>query len=231
MRGVGDPRGPPEHRPDPRLELAGLERLEHVVVGAGVERLHHALVVVPRGGHDDRHRRDRAQHPQQLAAVEVGQAQVEDDEVRTFLHRLLQPGQRGAGRADRVAALAQRADQRRADALVVLHDQELGHVATLTLPRARSGGTGVALTRPWGGLNPFGRMLPAMKRTLALGAAWTGSAVAAVGLGFLAVSLVGASASPGTVPVGLGRDVVLGGDGRPRPRPPRRRRPRRRRSR
>jgi hypothetical protein len=37
-----------------------------------------------------------------------------------------------------------------------------------------------------------------MKRTLALGAAWIISAVAAVGLGFLAVSLVGASASPGT---------------------------------
>jgi hypothetical protein len=47
-------------------------------------------------------------------------------------------------------------------------------------------------------------MLPAMNRTLALGAAWTGSAVAAVGLGFLAVSLVGASASPGTVPVAAG---------------------------
>lgn len=36
-----------------------------------------------------------------------------------------------------------------------------------------------------------------MKRTIALGAAWTASAAAAVGLGFLAVSLVDASASPG----------------------------------
>src|SRR3954453_5499346 len=35
-----------------------------------------------------------------------------------------------------------------------------------------------------------------MKRTIALGAAWTASAAAAVGLGFLAVSLVDASASP-----------------------------------
>ncbi|SFE73769.1 hypothetical protein [Blastococcus tunisiensis] len=39
-----------------------------------------------------------------------------------------------------------------------------------------------------------------MKRTIALGAAWTASAAAAVGLGFLAVSLVDASASPGTTP-------------------------------
>jgi len=41
-----------------------------------------------------------------------------------------------------------------------------------------------------------------MRRTIALGAAWTASAAAAVGLGFLAVSLVDASASPGTRPVG-----------------------------
>lgn len=40
-----------------------------------------------------------------------------------------------------------------------------------------------------------------MKRTIALGAAWTASAAAAVGLGFLAVSLVDASASPGAQPV------------------------------
>ena len=40
-----------------------------------------------------------------------------------------------------------------------------------------------------------------MQRTLALGALWTASAAAAVGLGFLAVSLVDASASPGTSPV------------------------------
>jgi len=40
-----------------------------------------------------------------------------------------------------------------------------------------------------------------MKRTIALGAAWTASAAAAVGLGFLAVSLVDASAAPGTQPV------------------------------
>jgi hypothetical protein len=39
-----------------------------------------------------------------------------------------------------------------------------------------------------------------MNRSVALGAAWSASALAAVGLGFLAVSLVDASASPGTSP-------------------------------
>jgi hypothetical protein len=40
-----------------------------------------------------------------------------------------------------------------------------------------------------------------MNRSVALGAAWSASAVAAVGLGFLAVSLVDASATPSTSPV------------------------------
>ncbi|MGY1722540.1 hypothetical protein [Blastococcus sp. SYSU DS0533] len=40
-----------------------------------------------------------------------------------------------------------------------------------------------------------------MRRPVLLGAAWTASAAAAIGLGFLAVSLVDASASPGTSPV------------------------------
>src|SRR3954471_6775631 len=42
-----------------------------------------------------------------------------------------------------------------------------------------------------------------MNRTLLLGAAWTASAGAAVGLGFLAVSLVDASASPAVQPVAV----------------------------
>jgi hypothetical protein len=40
-----------------------------------------------------------------------------------------------------------------------------------------------------------------MKRTLLLGTAWTASAASAVGLGFLAVSLVDASATRGTIPL------------------------------
>jgi hypothetical protein len=57
------------------------------------------------------------------------------------------------------------------------------------------------LSVPWGGLNRRGRKLPAMNKPLLLGAAWAASAGAAVGLGFLAVSLVDASASPVVQPV------------------------------
>jgi hypothetical protein len=57
------------------------------------------------------------------------------------------------------------------------------------------------LTLPWDGLNRADRIVFAMKRTLILGTAWTASAAAAVGLGFLAVSLVDASTSLDTRPV------------------------------
>jgi hypothetical protein len=50
-----------------------------------------------------------------------------------------------------------------------------------------------------------------MKRTLTLGAAWTASAAAAIGLGFLAVSLVDASASPGSVPAGSSAELTSTG--------------------
>src|SRR3954447_10889591 len=57
---------------------------------------------------------------------------------------------------------------------------------------------GPVLTQTWGGHERRGGRVTGMKRTLTLGAVWTASAAAAVGLGFLAVSLVDASASPAT---------------------------------
>jgi hypothetical protein len=50
-----------------------------------------------------------------------------------------------------------------------------------------------------------------MKRTLTLGAAWTASAAAAIGLGFLAVSLVDASASPGSLPAAASGGLASSG--------------------
>ena len=145
-RGVGGAGRATEHGPDARLELSGLERLEHVVVGAGVERLHHALVVVAGGGDDDRHRGHRTEHAQQLPTVEVGQPEVEDHQVGALVDREPEPLEGGAGRADGVAAVAQGADQRRADAFVVLDDQEVGHGATLTAPSAPAKEPSRALT-------------------------------------------------------------------------------------
>lgn len=59
-----------------------------------------------------------------------------------------------------------------------------------------------------------------MTRTLALGAVWIGSAAAAVGLGFLAVSLVDASASPGTTGVAATATPTTPGETSPPPAAP-----------
>nr|BFE73853.1 hypothetical protein GCM10020092_071540 [Actinoplanes digitatis] len=84
-----------QHRPDPGVQLRGRERLDHVVVGARVQHPDDLLLVVPRGRHDHRHRAHRPQHPQQLAAVEVGQAEVEHDQIGALGQGGLQPGHRG----------------------------------------------------------------------------------------------------------------------------------------
>jgi hypothetical protein len=56
-----------------------------------------------------------------------------------------------------------------------------------------------------------------MKRTLVLGSVWTASAAAAVGLGFLAISLVDAEASPATVPLAASSTSAAPSDDAPRP--------------
>jgi hypothetical protein len=63
------------------------------------------------------------------------------------------------------------------------------------------------LTLAWDGHDRGDAKVCDMKRTLSLGAAWTASAAAAIGLGFLAVSLVDASASPGSQPAAVPDDL------------------------
>jgi hypothetical protein len=71
-RGVGD-------RADERVAL---DRLDQVVVGAGPHRRHHRVDLIVGGEHDDRQVAVAlVQLADQLAAVDVGQAQVEAQDV------------------------------------------------------------------------------------------------------------------------------------------------------
>src|SRR3954453_4325335 len=115
-----------QQRAQAREQLLALERLDEVVVGAGVEALDARLDRVARGEHEDRHIVGRAQAPRDLDAVDLRQAEIEDHEV----------GMVGGGLVERclpvardphvVAVQAQRALQDLGDLVVVLDDEHAG---------------------------------------------------------------------------------------------------------
>ncbi len=83
---------------DPGQQLFGTERLGDVVVGAEVERLHLVGLVAARREHDDRHLRGPPDAPADLGAFEIGQAEVEHDEIGRMIGG--QPQRLGAGAGD-----------------------------------------------------------------------------------------------------------------------------------
>ena len=107
-------------------QLLALERLDEVVVGADVQALDAAVERVARGEHEDRHVAVGAQAPGDLDAVELGQAEVEDDHVGHERDGLVERGLAVAGEAHLVALHAQRALQGQGDVLVVLDDEHPG---------------------------------------------------------------------------------------------------------
>ena len=62
-------------------QFVDVERFGDVVVGAGVEGVDLVVAVGPAGEHDDGYRGPGAQGPDDVDAVDVGQSEVEDDEV------------------------------------------------------------------------------------------------------------------------------------------------------
>ena len=136
-----------QDRADPRVELRGAEGLDDVVVGTRVEHRDDLGLVVAGRGDDDRDPADAAEHPQYGCAVDVGEPEVEHDDVRAVPDGVLQPGQPGRGGGDGVPALGQPAHERGADRRVVLDDQDLGHPADDRAPGPRVIGLSVPLGR------------------------------------------------------------------------------------
>ena len=93
--------GPAQDRPDPGGDLVDPERLDHVVVGAGVEGADDRLVVVLGGHHDHGYLGDRADHREQLQPVDVRQSEVEQHHVRLASTNELEDGQAGGRRTRR----------------------------------------------------------------------------------------------------------------------------------
>ena len=74
--------GAAQHRPDPQGQLAGAEWLGDVIVGTGLEADHPIGLLAQRGQHHDGDGPLRAQSPAHFQAVDAGQHQVQDDQVR-----------------------------------------------------------------------------------------------------------------------------------------------------
>jgi hypothetical protein len=116
--------GPAQQRAHPGHQLAGAVGLGEVVVGAEVEAEQQIVLGRAGGQHDDRDRRVDPQHPAHVEPVDLGQHEVEDDQVGDLAAGVLQGAAAVVDHRHGVAlALEVHADQLRL-LHVVLDDQD-----------------------------------------------------------------------------------------------------------
>ena len=113
---------------EPCLQLGHSEGLGDEVIGTAVERLDLAVLVAVGGKDDDRDMGELPNPSTDLNAVEIGQAQVEDDEIRTEQCHLADGVGSRVRRRDLVAASRQPDPQRLDQRRVVVDHQNLRHV-------------------------------------------------------------------------------------------------------
>ena len=117
-------RGATEDRADARNELARIERLRQVVVGADLESDDLVDVLVARGQHQDRHVGVLADALADLDPVDVGKHQVEHDQRRILGRGQCERLRAVRGRLDDVARVLQVERNERGDRALVLDDQD-----------------------------------------------------------------------------------------------------------
>src|SRR5688572_2464890 len=141
-----------------RLQLAQVERLHQVVVGADVERADAVLDLAPRGHHQDRRRVLRPAHRlQEIEAGAVWQVDVEDHQVVVLDSDSIARGPAPGHAVDRMAAAREVGDDRFGDVFGVFDQQNAQRPWVLPSPkpqlshRARRGDsfTTTSGTRVW----------------------------------------------------------------------------------
>ena len=122
--------GPAQQRAQPRRELLHGERLEQVVVGAAIEAGDAVVDAVARRQDHDRYvARGVAQVRNDVEAVAVGKAEVEDDRVVGDALRRREPVLAGCERVDSESEARETVNDRLRQALVIL-DQKNAHRVT-----------------------------------------------------------------------------------------------------
>ena len=116
-----------QKRSDAGFELGAGIGLDDVLVGTRVEEADNVGLVVAGRGHDDRHVRDRTDHPHQVLAVDIGQTEVEYDQIRSVVDDRLQARHRHRLRSHHMTGRRQCPDREVADLVVVLDHQDGCH--------------------------------------------------------------------------------------------------------
>ena len=125
--------GVPDQGAQPGQQLHQLERLDEVVIGAGVERAHPVADGVARREDQDGRLAPAAQPGEDLPAVQPRQHQVEDDRVVVPARRLKQPVFAVGGLVDSVTVFPQR-PRKHGEQFRLVFDQQDPHRP----PRPRS---------------------------------------------------------------------------------------------
>ena len=113
-------------RAEPRQQLLQRERLDHVVVGAGIEPRHAVAEAVAGGQHQDRHAvAVRAQAAAYGQPIEIRHGDIEDDRVRSAYAHLRQRRLAVRRRRHVEPLAAQRPAERFGDPGVVVDDEDV----------------------------------------------------------------------------------------------------------
>jgi hypothetical protein len=123
---VGGHPGAAQGRLDAAAELAHREGLGDVVVGADLQPADLVGLASLRGQHDDRHLAAGAELAADFDAVQLGQHQVEDDQVEAPLLEAPQRLPAVQRRGDVVAVLPQRVAEQRLNRLLVVDEEDAG---------------------------------------------------------------------------------------------------------
>jgi hypothetical protein len=113
----------PERHPRAGEQLPDGERLGDVVVGAAVEGRHLVRFRSPSGEDDDRDSRPLPQPADDVEAVQIGQPEVQNDEVGLPGRSLEEPVLAGLGLDDAVSLAREGRAEEAADRRLVLDDQ------------------------------------------------------------------------------------------------------------
>ena len=191
----GGPRAA-QHGADAGDDLGAAERLDHVVVGAELEADDAVGLRAAGGEHDDRHAGAGADRAADVAAVAVGQVEVEQDQVGVEALGQLERAGGGAGDVRLEALAGERLGERLRDRALVLDEQDAGPLGDRHAPQCRRGSRGLCpgLTLRWRPLGGPESILLAMKPSRHQIAA----GVTVVALGALATVALASGSTPAT---------------------------------